>query len=147
MDMCIKFNLTGFLRIKKGLKLWSLRPFLIPIPMTEFRKYYFGLALGYLLCNWLIEFISHTGPYKQKLLIETLVLVINMFFLLLYAWHENTWIKVALILSQLMAAGLYGFFTIRMFFTEFSILSFILYDLFLFFNMTFFNQLVFKKSL
>ncbi|SIO39511.1 hypothetical protein [Chitinophaga niabensis] len=115
--------------------------------MTQFRKYYFGLALGYLLCNWLIELFFHTGPYQQKLLIETIVLVVNMGFLLLYIRNENTWIKVALILSQLLAAGLYGFFTIRMFFTEFSILSFILYDLFLFFNMTFFNQIVFKKSL
>jgi hypothetical protein len=115
--------------------------------MTQFRKLYFGLALGYLLCNWLIEFISQAGPFKQKLLIETIVLVINMGFLLLYTRYENTWTKIALILSQLLAAGLYGFFTIRMFFTEFSILSFILYDLFLFFNMTFFNQLVFKKSL
>ena len=127
--------------------MWSLRPFLIPVPMTEFRKYYFGLALAYLLCNWLIEFTSHTGPYKQKLLIETIVLVINMGFLLLYARNENTWTKTALVLSQLLAAGLYGFFTIRMFFTEFSLLSFIIYDVFLFCNMTFFNQLVFKKSL
>jgi hypothetical protein len=147
-----KFNLTGFLRIKKGLKLWSLRPFLIPVSMTQFRKYYFGLALGYLLCNWLIQFTAYTGlqlenTYTQKLIVETIVLVINMGFLLLYARYENISIKVALILSQLLAAGLYGFFTIRMFFTEFSILSFILYDLFLFFNMTFFNQLVFKKSL
>lgn len=147
MDMCIKFNLTGFLRIEKGLKLWSLRPFLIPVSMTQFRKFYFGLALGYLLCNWLSEFISPSGLYKQKLLIETIVLVINMGFLLLYSQYENAGIKIALIFSQLLAAGLYGFFTIRMFFTEFSILSFILYDLFLFFNITFFNQLVFKKSL
>lgn len=115
--------------------------------MKQFRKFYFGLALSYLLCYWLIEFFSHTGPYGQKLLIETIVLAINMSFLLLYDRYENSWIKVALILSQLLAAGLYGFFTIRMFFTEFSILSFILYDLFLFFNMTFFNQLVFKKTL
>jgi len=120
--------------------------------MTQFRKYYFGLALGYLLCNWLIQFTAYTGlqlenTYTQKLIVETIVLVINMGFLLLYARYENISIKVALILSQLLAAGLYGFFTIRMFFTEFSILSFILYDLFLFFNMTFFNQLVFKKSL
>lgn len=127
--------------------MWSLRPFLIPVSMTQFRKYYVGLALGYLLCNWLIEFFSHTGPYKQQLLIETIVLAINMVFLLLYTRYENPLIKRALILSQLLAAGLYGFFTIRMFFTEFSILSFVLYDLFLFFNITFFNQLVFKKSL
>ncbi|WP_343305324.1 hypothetical protein AAHN97_27755 [Chitinophaga niabensis] len=120
--------------------------------MTEFRKYYFGLALGYLLFNWLIQFASHTGVrleniYTQKLIVETIVLVINLVFLLLYALYENTWIKVAFILSQLLAAGLYGFFTIRMFFTEFSLLSFIIYDLFLFCNMMFFNQLVFKKSL
>ncbi|MRG47855.1 hypothetical protein GFS24_22220 [Chitinophaga sp. SYP-B3965] len=112
--------------------------------MNQFRNFYFGFALVYLIINW----IFHND--QQKLIIETVVLAINMGFLFLYTQYENTWTKVAVILSQLLAAGLYGFFTIQMVFsanTAFSMLSFVLYDLFLFFSMLFFNQIVFKKTL
>lgn len=133
--------------MKKGLKLWSLRPFLIPVSMNQFRKFYFCIALAYLLFIWLPAFASPNSLQEQKLLIETAVLAINMGFLLLYTLYENSWTKTGVIFSLLLATGLYGFFTIRMLFTEFSVLSFILYDLLLFFNMTLFNQIVFKKFL
>lgn len=133
----------------------ELKAFSYTCVMHHFRNYYFSLALGYLLVSWLLEFSSHSGPhlgniYTQKLIIETVVLVVNTGFLLLYMLYENNWIRIGTIITQLLAAGLYGFFTIQMLFsaiTDFILLHFVLYDLFLFFNLLFFNQIVFKKSL